>query len=70
MAALNAVVHEKKETLWEYVEQFTHAGVEFYGTQDNLKCFIFENNLRDDYQFKEELGLQVVRDMSDLLSCI
>jgi len=39
-----------------YVERFTHEGVEFYGEHDNLKCFIYENNLHDDYKFKEELG--------------
>lgn len=51
MAALNAIVHDKKETLREYVKRFTRAGVEVQGAQDGLKCFIFESNLHDDYKF-------------------
>lgn len=70
MAARNTIVYEKKEILWEYVEQFTRAGVEVHGAKDSLKCFIFENNLRNDCEFKEELGLRATRDMIDLLSCI
>jgi len=68
MAALNSIIQEKKETLKEYVAWFTWAGVEVHGAQDNLKCFIFENNLRVDCKFKEELGLRAARDMSDLLT--
>jgi len=68
MAALNAIVLDMKETLREYVERFTRVGMEVQGTQDSLKCFIFESNLRDDYKFKEELGLQAPKDTSDLLA--
>jgi len=67
MVALNIIIQGKKETLREYVERFTCEGVEVYGTYGNLKCFIFENKHNDDCKFKDELGLRVVRDMSDLL---
>jgi len=68
MATLNVVVHDKKETLREYVEHFTRAGVEVQGDHDGLKCFIFERNLRDDCKFKEELGFRAAKDMNDLLT--
>lgn len=67
MVALNVIIQGTKETLNGYVERLTFEGVEVYGTYVILKCFIFENNLCDNYKFKEELGLWVVRDLIDLL---
>jgi len=67
MVVVNAIVQEKKETLREYVERFTMAGVEVSGAHEGLKCFIYESNLREDYKFKEELRLQEAKDMTDLL---
>jgi len=68
MAALNAIVKDKKETLREYIERFTRAGVEVLGAHGGLKCFLFKNNLRDVCKFKEELGLSAAKDMNDLLT--
>jgi hypothetical protein len=66
MTTLNAVIQDTRETLREYVERFIRADVEVSGTHDGLKYFILESNLRDDYKFKQELGLRVVKDMNDL----
>lgn len=68
MVALNAIIHDKKETSREYVERFTRKVVESHDVQNNLKFFIFENSLRDDSNFKDELGLREARDMSDFLT--
>lgn len=70
MATLNAIVQDKKENLREYVERFTREGVEVHGANDGLKCFIIENNLRDDCKFKEELGIHAAKDMSNLNAII
>jgi hypothetical protein len=70
MVALNSIIQDKKETLREYVERFTRVDVEVQGAQDGLNCFIFENNLRNDCKFKEELGLPTTKDMSDLKAII
>jgi len=62
MEALNAIVQDKKETLKEYVERFTRAGVEVSRAHHGMKFFIFESNP------KEELGLRAAKDMNDLLT--
>ncbi|MCI58465.1 hypothetical protein A2U01_0079720, partial [Trifolium medium] len=46
----------------------TREAIEVKGTNDKLKCYIFENGLRHDTKFKEKLGLKEPKDMQDLLS--
>jgi len=63
MAALIAIIQDKKETLREYVEQFTWAGVEVSGAHDGVKCFTFK-----DCKFREKLRLRAAKDMNNLLT--
>jgi hypothetical protein len=59
----------RQETNPKGVHRAVHSsGQEIHGAQDSLKCFIFENNLHDDFKFKKELELRVARDKSDLLT--
>lgn len=51
LAELNVIIQGGKKTLWEYVERFTREGVEVYGANENLKWFIFENNIREECKF-------------------
>lgn len=63
-ATLNAFVQDNKKTVREYVKRFTRVGVDVQGAREGLKYFIFESNLRENYKFKESLGLQEAKDMS------
>jgi len=51
----------------EYVESFNRNGIELCGVDDKLMWFTFENNLCDNWKFKEELGFSEPKNMSDIL---
>ncbi|MCI23327.1 hypothetical protein A2U01_0044506, partial [Trifolium medium] len=68
MASLSNILQGKDESLRNYIERFTREAIEVKGTNNKLKCYIFENGLRHDTKFKEKLGLKEPKDMQDLLS--
>lgn len=49
------------------MERFTCESVEVSSVNDKLKCFIFENNMHNICNFKEELELNEARDMNERL---
>ncbi|KAI5440599.1 hypothetical protein KIW84_010181 [Lathyrus oleraceus] len=55
MVALSGVTQGKKETLRAYFDRFTKVVVAIEGTNESLKCLIFEKGLRPDNTFQEKL---------------
>jgi hypothetical protein len=62
------ISQRKEESLRDYIERFTRETIEVKGTNDKLKCYIFEKGLRSDIKFKEKLHIKEQQDMHDLLS--
>lgn len=58
---------ETQESLWSYIDQFTQLSVEVEGTEESLKCWIFQNGLLCDHPFytkvKKEKGENYLRDV-------
>lgn len=65
---LSGVHQKKKKTLWEYNDQFNKVVVEVEGSDDDLNCWKFQQVLRTDYMFRENLGLKGVGSMGFLLT--
>lgn len=58
----------KKETLSEYIDRFTKLDVVLEDGEDDLKSWIFNKVLREDYMFHENLGLEWANNMNELLN--
>lgn len=55
---------KRRKFLWEHIDWFTKEVGEF---NDELKCMIFEKGLRIYCVFREKVGLESARRMSDIL---
>ncbi|MCH81522.1 hypothetical protein A2U01_0002311 [Trifolium medium] len=63
IASLSNIIQGKEESLRDYIERFTREIIEVKGTNDKLKCYIFDKVLRSDTKFEEKLGLKEPQDI-------
>lgn len=68
MSSLIRITHGKKESLRSYIGHFTQVVVEVEGTEEGLKCGIFESGLRKDSSFRVKLGHKEARSMKEMLN--
>lgn len=63
---LNRIYQKKKEILWEYIDKFIKVVIEVGGSNERLKCWIFEKGLRKKCMLHENLGLGADGIMNEL----
>lgn len=70
IATLGIIAQGKKESLRSYIDCFIHVIIEVGGLYESLKCWIFENGLKDDNSFKDMLGRKEAHSLKELLNLL
>lgn len=65
---LSGIQQKKNGALREFTDRFTKIVVEVGGSNNSLRCWIFEKGLRLNCMFWEKLVMKGVGSMSDLLT--